>query len=608
MFGFDAVHPHVGGELRARDHNGLVFLEPQQAEKPLSRIDISYHHSDVVEVVDHGPAPVANWHSADHPQLYDHLSTAEHFALPRGPASSPCAGGRRTRFSWIFSSTFHWIGFTVKPHDNVCQMSTIVDALNPLHNGDKLLHLPAMSSLLIDAKNLLSDLIARYRSRVDFLSIRLESAEGTDIFLRGEKVETLSEGISIGGQVRVCHKGGWGFASFNQLSTLEDRIAEAIAAARLVGTQETLLAPVNPVQDSHTLPLVGTDPRHVPLAEKKALCDRYADILRATSDQITTTSVRYGDSTQHVILATSEGTLLEQAWIDMEMRFAATARDSNTVQTGQEMIGSRKAYEDLMNLDPQVRSAAQRAVNSLTMPTVRGNTYTVVLDPILTGLFVHEAFGHLSEADLAYENPDLLEVMTIGRRFGPPELQIFDGAAIPNHRGSYAYDDEGTPATTTQLIQDGVLVGRLHSRETAGKLGEAPTGNARCLSYHYPPLVRMTNTWIERGKTPVSDLFSGIQDGVYARNWLGGMTNGEMFTFTAGEAWMIRNGKIAEPVREVTLSGNVFKTLADIEAIADDFFWDESGGCGKGGQSGLAVGCGGPSLRIRNVVVGGQAG
>ncbi|MCS6815647.1 MAG: TldD/PmbA family protein, partial [Cyanobacteria bacterium] len=172
---------------------------------------------------------------------------------------------------------------------------------------------------------------------------------------------------------------------------------------------------------------------------------------------------------------------------------------------------------------------------------------------------------------------------------------------------SYLYDDEGTPATTTQLIQDGVLVGRLHSRETAGKLGESPTGNARCLDYRFPPIVRMTNTWIARGTTPVADLFADIDIGVYARNWLGGMTNGEMFTFTAGEAWMIRDGQLAEPVRDVTLSGNVFTTLADIEAIGDDFFWDESGGCGKGGQNGLPVGCGGPSLRLRNVVIGGEA-
>ncbi|MDJ0697057.1 TldD/PmbA family protein [Mastigocoleus sp. MO_188.B34] len=463
-----------------------------------------------------------------------------------------------------------------------------------------------MPPLLADTKNLLSDLIAHYSSKVDYLMIRLEESEGTDILLRGGKVETLSEGISIGGQVRACYRGGWGLSSFNQLASLKERIEEAITSARMVGDEVTILAPIEPIQAVCHIPLTGTNPRQIALSDKKQLCIDYADLLKSVDSRITTTSVRYADSAQDVTIATSEGALIEQSWVDMEMRFAATARNGETVQTGRETTGSRKAYEDLTGLEKQVKSAAQRAVSALSLPSVTGDVYTIVIDPILSGLFVHEAFGHLSEADMAYENPDLLEVMTIGRRFGPEELQIFDGAAPLGHRGSYFYDDEGTPATTTQLIKDGVLVGRLHSRETAGKLGEAPTGNARCLDYHYAPIVRMTNTWIERGKTPVADLFADIKEGVYARNWLGGMTNGEMFTFSAGEAWMIRNGKIAEPVKDVTLSGNVFQTLGDIEAIGDDFYWDESGGCGKGGQNGLPVGCGGPSLRIKDVVVGGE--
>lgn len=464
-----------------------------------------------------------------------------------------------------------------------------------------------MQNILADAQNYLSDLIARYSSRVDYLMIRLEEAEETDILFRGDKVETLSEGISVGGHIRACYQGGWGLSSFNRLETIQDRIEEAITAARMVGDEETVLAPIESVQAVCNLPLSGTDPRKISIVKKKELCDRYNQLLKSVDHRITTTSVRYGDHNQRVILATSEGTLIEQSWVDMEMSFAATARNGETVQTGRETTGSRKAYEDLTGLDEQVKNAAQRAVAALSLPSVKGNTYTVVIDPILTGLFVHEAFGHLSEADMAYENPDLLEVMTLGRRFGSVDLQIFDGAAPQGHRGSYYYDDEGTPASTTQLIKDGILVGRLHSRETAGKLDEAPTGNARCLSYNHAPIVRMTNTWIERGKTPVEDLFTDIKEGVYARNWLGGMTNGEMFTFSAAEAWMIRNGKIAEPVKDVTLSGNVFQTLSDIEAIGNDFYWDESGGCGKGGQNGLPVGCGGPSLRIRDVVVGGEA-
>ena len=454
-------------------------------------------------------------------------------------------------------------------------------------------------------KDQILGLVQKYKPDVDFFVIRLERSQGADIFLRSGKVETLSTGISIGGQVRACHRGGWGFASFNNLNSLEIKLKEAIAAAKWVGNEETVLAEVDPVQVK--VSLIKENPYQIALIDKKNLCTHYTDILRSVSDRVVSTAVRYGDCTQQVILATSEGTIIEQEWADWELRCSAIARNGDVVQTGRETFGSRNSYTDFLNLEPQVIGAAQRAITALDLPIVQGNSYTVVIDPILAGLFVHEAFGHLSEADMLYENPDMLETMSIGRRFGSVDLQIFDGAAIAEHRGSYLYDDEGVPATTTQLIEDGVLVGRLHSRETAGKLGEKVTGNARCLDYHYPPIVRMTNTWIGRGKTPVADLFNDIPVGVYAKNWQGGMTNGEMFTFTAGEAWMIRNGEIAEPVKDVTLSGNVFETLKDIEAIGNDFAWDESGGCGKGGQSGLAVGCGSPSLRIRNAIVGGEA-
>ena len=157
-----------------------------------------------------------------------------------------------------------------------------------------------MPTSLPDAKNLLSDLITRYRPQVDYLIVRLEAAEGTDILLRGDKIETLSEGSSIGGQIRACHQGGWGMSSFNQLATIAERIEEAIAAARIVGEEETQLAPIPAVQVSCQLPLTGSDPRQIPLAKKKELCDRYTEILKSVDDRITTTSVRYGDSAQQM--------------------------------------------------------------------------------------------------------------------------------------------------------------------------------------------------------------------------------------------------------------------------------------------------------------------
>ncbi|MCL5027101.1 MAG: TldD/PmbA family protein, partial [Chloroflexi bacterium] len=145
-----------------------------------------------------------------------------------------------------------------------------------------------------------------------------------------------------------------------------------------------------------------------------------------------------------------------------------------------------------------------------------------------------------------------------------------------------------------------------HSRETAGKMGEAPTGNDRAIGYQYPPIVRMTNTYILPGSVSFADMISGIKEGVYAKGSFGGETRMEMFTFSAEEAYMIRNGAIAEPVRGALLSGNVFVTLANIDAIGNDLEWNQGGGCGKGGQSPLPVGDGSPHIRISRCVVGGR--
>jgi TldD protein len=184
-------------------------------------------------------------------------------------------------------------------------------------------------------------------------------------------------------------------------------------------------------------------------------------------------------------------------------------------------------------------------------------------------------------------------------------MNIVDGAAVPGLRGSYKYDDEGVRATRTCLIKEGVLVGRLHSRETAAKMGEGVTGNARALNYTFMPIVRMTNTFIEPGKASFEELISEIKEGVYCKNWYGGMTSMEMFTFSAGEAYMIHNGKIAEMLRPVQLSGNLFTTLENIDAIGNDLDMNQGGGCGKGGQMPLPVSNGSPHIRILKCLLGG---
>jgi TldD protein len=245
-------------------------------------------------------------------------------------------------------------------------------------------------------------------------------------------------------------------------------------------------------------------------------------------------------------------------------------------------------------------------VDLLDAETVVGGRYPVILNPGLAGVFAHEAFGHLSESDFFYENPKAQEMMVLGRRFGQDILTIFDDGSVPGARGTHKYDDEGTPSDRTDLVKDGVLVGRLHSRETAAKMGEPPTGNARATGYRYPPIVRMTNTAIEQGQTSFEEMIGDIKLGVYACNMFGGQTALENFSFSSAYAYMIRDGQVAELVKDVILAGNLFTTLAHIDAVGDDFEWSiAAGSCGKG-QGGLPVAMGAPHIRIQDVVIGGK--
>jgi len=254
-------------------------------------------------------------------------------------------------------------------------------------------------------------------------------------------------------------------------------------------------------------------------------------------------------------------------------------------------------------LEDEVIQSAKKAVSLIKAPKITGEKTTVILDQILAGVFVHEAFGHLSEADNVYENNRLKEILKLGKKFGNRDLNITDGAKIPDLRGSYAFDDEGTPSSITPLIREGVLVGRLHSKETAEKMSEKPTGNARAISYGFSPIVRMTNTIIENGENSKEELFEDTKDGLYVKNWYGGMTEHEMFTFASAETYKIKNGKVTETVRPVKLSGNLFKTLKNIDGIANDLEINQGGGCGKGGQSPLPVSNGSPHIRINKTLV-----
>ena len=449
---------------------------------------------------------------------------------------------------------------------------------------------------------------ALQRSRADYTEIRVERTWSTAVTFRGRRLESATASEDQGGFVRALHAGGgWGVASFTSLDRLETMVARAGELSRAVTVDPPIrLADIPPRRADAELDLDG-DVRGVALADKKRLIEAYNGVMLAVSDRIVDTLASYRDEVSEYWYVNSQGTALHELRPEVTLSGTAVARRDGTIEKGLESIGLRRGWKSVQNREPRFRAVAERAVALLDAPMVHGGTYPVILDPELAGVFIHEAFGHLSEADFVYENPQAREMMTLGRRFGKPVLNVGDNGAAPGLRGTLPFDDEGTPTQDTALIREGILVGRLHSRETAAAMGERPTGNARALSFRHPPIVRMTNTYIANGTGTFDDLIRDIQLGVYACGAFGGQTMLENFSFTAAYGRMIRDGRVAELVKDVVLAGNLFRTLDRIDHIAGDFRWNQmGGGCGKAGQVPLPVTEGAPHVRIEEALIGGD--
>ena len=443
------------------------------------------------------------------------------------------------------------------------------------------------------------------KSDADYAEIRIEDVTASGASFRGEELDYIASARTTGGIARALYKGGWGYATFNDLNDLETRVKEACESARLIGKGESQLAEVEPVVDKVTATL-ERDFREVPLAEKKSVIEEYNRIVLGHHDKIETSTVSYQDSFRKLWYANSAGAYIEDERPNVVGYMIATARDGNNIQLGREVAAGSSGFQLVEGLQERAEAAAKRSVDLLSAPPVTGGEYTVVLNPVLAGVFTHEAFGHLSEADFVYEDDRMKELMVLGKRFGPDILNIIDDGSLPGQLGTHKYDDEGVKTRKNYLIRDGILVGRLHSRETAAKMGEPLTGNARAMNYQYEPIVRMTNTYIDKGDASFEDMIKDIKLGLYALDFIGGQTAMEMFTFSAAYGYMIRDGKIAELVRDVVLTGNVFETMMNIDSIGEEIGWARSGNCGKGEQRSLRTGSGGPHIRIQNVVVGGR--
>ncbi len=445
------------------------------------------------------------------------------------------------------------------------------------------------------------------KARCDYGEAHIEETDTKTIRFIGKELSGINISRDFGGNVRILENNGWAFSTFNNIDNIKDIIPKTAETAREVGSISNFkvkLGQAPAIEDNVELDL-RSDPRKASLQEKVDIMKSYADIPLSKSSLIKSVSVLYQEKFKKLIFINSEGSFITQERMELSASIVVTGSKNGKTEIQSRNWSNNNDYQKWLNREDDIKNLTELVIMYLDAKDVKSGIYPVVCGPSQTGLFVHEAFGHLSEADKVYKNDSLRDIMKLGRVFGPKILNITDSGLDTGQRGSLVYDDEGVKTRKTYLVREGVLVGRLHSRQTAGIMNESPTGNARAISYIYPPIVRMRNTSIEAGESSFEDIISTIKLGIYAKRSKGGQTGGEMFTFSPAETYYIRDGKVAEPVRNVTFTGNLFKTLQNIEMIGNDY-QISSGNCGKGEQFPLPVSFSGPHIKINSVTVGGS--
>jgi len=295
----------------------------------------------------------------------------------------------------------------------------------------------------------------------------------------------------------------------------------------------------------------------------------------------------------------------------VRLNIMITAEKDGRRETGFSGAGGREAYNGYIQPEfwkPLAREALRQAqVNLEAVPAPAGQI-DVVLGPGWPGVLLHEAMGHGLEGDFIRKGTSAFAGM-LGERVASPGVTIIDDGSLANRRGSLTIDDEGTPTQRTTLIEDGILVGFMQDRQNARLMGVKATGNGRRESFAHSIMPRMTNTFMLGGERDPAEMLAELKDGIYATNFGGGqvdITSGK-FVFQCTEAYRVRNGKVGEPLKGVTLIGDGPTVLTQIRHVGNDMALDPGiGVCGKAGQ-GVPVGVGQPSLYVENLTIGGSS-
>lgn len=436
-----------------------------------------------------------------------------------------------------------------------------------------------------------------------FTDVRIESVYLTQILLENFELKQNKTKTDTGAMIRIYDGNRWYYHATTEI----DRIQDAIDQLAAMATESP---------DIRQNPVVGwlevNTGRHFSFADKRVsdvsnqnkidLAKSYVPIVRQ-AEAVQKSRIYYLDkyTTKHILSSKGADVSFDSQSCSLSVRY--TLQGSRSPFNGGEDVYETD-FALLAEGKERIEAALARDLDYCRRaePVVPG-VYTCVLSPVVTGVFAHESFGHKSEADFMVGDETMIKEWAIGKRVGAPVLNIIDTGTLPG-AGYVPFDDEGCKARVNNIIKDGILTGRLHSSYTAAILGEQPTGNARATSFEFEPIVRMTTTYIGAGQDTFASLLAPIEEGIYIDDLYHG-SGMSTFTIAPKRAYMIRNGQLAEPVLVSVITGNVMKTLEEIDGASDEvqLFSFAMGGCGKMEQYPLPVGFGGPYIRAHGMRV-----
>ena len=439
-----------------------------------------------------------------------------------------------------------------------------------------------------------------------FAELFAEERDSTSLRLDDGRIEEVVSGSDRGAGIRVFHGESQAYAFSNRLDAESLRgVARAAAGAvRNGGPPATVvdLRPTSPITHRERRPI-----GEVPIERKVGWLREAEDTARSLDPAVRQVLAAHEDSRQHVLIANSEGLWAEEIRPRLRLVIQVVAIRDGMFQTGFDGPGGLTGAELLERHPPAEtgRRAAQMAVAMLDGRPAPAGEMPVVLGPGGGGVLFHEACGHGLEVDHIHKDASVYRLDKRGKRLASPLVNGIDDGTVAEAWGSFAVDDEGTPAQRTELFREGELVGFLYDLLRAEHDGVPSTGNGRRQSYANLPIPRMRNSYILAGADRPEDVVSNTPHGLYAKTLGGGQVNPATgdFVFGVAEGYLIEGGAITAPVRGANLIGNGPQILAAIDAVADDFE-TRDGVCGKEGQ-GVPVSNGSPTLRIARMTVGG---